>query len=481
MENSTSNNENNTSHSRKILVTDYPSFDEKDSLLGHSSNRSSGSLTDSFRKGRRSLVDSLHSGGTATITNEVFNLVKNIVASGALAIPSGIAAFGNQYSAIFPAIFLMIFMGCINAYYFSLIGRVCSITGAISYREAWELSVGKRGAFIVSLVCICKPALGNLAYSMILADSLQSLFVTAGFHGFTRTICLWLVTWIVVFPLCLLKNLTVLAPSSILGICGMLFTVTAMTIRYLDGTYDSQRSGKFIADLPPEYRPSFGSIGADGVFSFRALILLCMLATAYVAHYNAPRFYVELKNNTIPRYNRVVGISYVISAAIYILLGSVGFLTFGDNCSGYILNNYSTRDITATLCRIAIASSVLFTYPIVFVGVRDGFIDLLLIPIDRQTNLLHVGITFILLLIITIMATCFQDLGIVMSLGGATLATAVIYIFPSFMFYSAVGNLRDRATSRQNMEVIFAMAVMCLGISIGSIGVVMAIGGSELG
>merc|ERR1712151_1398639 len=167
-------------------------------------------------------------------TSEVFSLVKNIVATGALALSSGIAAFGNEYSAIFPAILLMIFLGVINAYYFSLIGRVCSMTGSISYREAWDSSVGKRCSVIVSLLCSIGPAaLGALSCSMILADSILSLFITAGFQECTRTKCLWLVAGVVVFPLCLLKNLNVLAPFSMLGIACIIFTMIALMVRMI--------------------------------------------------------------------------------------------------------------------------------------------------------------------------------------------------------------------------------------------------------
>jgi len=414
--------------------------------------------------------------GAATMASEDFSLVKNVVATGALALSSGIAVFGNAYSAIFPATILTILLGVINAYYFSLIGRVCSITGARSYREAWESSVGKRGSFLVSLACSIGPAaLGALSCSMILADSILSLFVTAGFQECARTKCLWLITGVVVFPLCLLKNLRVLAPFSMLGIACILFTLIAMMVRYFDGTYDSEKTGKFVQDLPLEYQPSFGSIGAAGVFSFRAFPLLCMLAQAYLAHYNAPRFYFELKNHTIPRFDIVVFTSYAISAAFNILIGVVGFLTFGENSDGYILNNYSTNDVAASLSRLAITTSVVFSYPIIFVGVRDGTIDLLQIPIDAQTYVLHVGLTAILLLILTIIATFVQDLGVVNSLGGATLGTAVIYICPSIMFSSAVKNLGIRATEAQQMEVIFTLILMCLGIVIGSIGVVMAL------
>jgi len=46
--------------------------------------------------------------------------------------------------------------------------------------------------------------------------------------------------------------------------------------------------------------------GATAALSPASSILLCMLSTAYLAHYNAPKYYVELKDNTIKRYNQVV-------------------------------------------------------------------------------------------------------------------------------------------------------------------------------
>ena len=76
----------------------------------------------------------------------------------------------------------MIFLGFINAYYFSLIRRVCSITGALSYYKAWKLSVGKSGLFIVALSCsIGYVALGALSYSLIIVDSTLSIIATTSF------------------------------------------------------------------------------------------------------------------------------------------------------------------------------------------------------------------------------------------------------------------------------------------------------------
>ena len=94
-------------------------------------------------------------GGTATIPNEIFNLVKSIVGAGVLSLPAGIAAFGNAPSAVLPAVALICIIGGFSAYGFSLIGRVCSFTGGQSYRGAWSGSVGDETSWIPGEFILC--------------------------------------------------------------------------------------------------------------------------------------------------------------------------------------------------------------------------------------------------------------------------------------------------------------------------------------
>ena len=95
------------------------------------------------------------------------------------------------------------------------------------------------------------------------------------------------------------------------------------------------------------------------------------------------RFYTELKNPTLPRFAIAVSLSFGFSSIVYIAIACLGFLTFGGNSSSYILNNYSPHDPLATLCRLAVGISTLTTYPIVFIGCRDGVLDLLDVPPER--------------------------------------------------------------------------------------------------
>ena len=230
---------------------------------------------------------------------------------------------------------------------------------------------------------------------MVLAETFQSLFTSAGF-SVTRTKALIAVTVVALLPLCLLKDLSSLAPFSLLGIMGMIFTCATMAVRFFGGDYTAP-DGKFLADLAEKFTPKFGDLGASAVFSPNAFILLCMLSTAYICHFNAPKFYIDLENNTIARFNKVVSTSFGISTLIFCVATAIGFLTFGSNSSGFVLryvcyiynhdgmpmfffffetndqldltrsffrycnSNYSANDSLMKLSRLAVAFSLIFT------------------------------------------------------------------------------------------------------------------------
>eukprot|EP00934_Nitzschia_sp_Nitz4_P005257 Nitzschia sp. Nitz4//scaffold7_size249615//67219//72638//NITZ4_001156-RA/size249615-snap-gene-0.251-mRNA-1//-1//CDS//3329558379//5247//frame0 len=405
------------------------------------------------------------SGGTATIPNEVFNLVKSIVGAGVLSLPAGIAAFGNAPSAIIPATFLISLMGLISAYTFQLIGRVSQATNTESYSDAWDESVGKKSSFIIAFSCFIDCFFGNLSYSMILADTLVNLLASVGV-AVTRTQSLLGVTGIVLLPLCLMKNLASLAPFSLIGISGMLYTTYAMVMRYVSGAYAP--NGAFLASALTA--PSFGTAGASAALSPKALILTCMLSNAYIAHFNAPKYFRELKNNTMARFNQVIGWSFGAAITLYSTIAAVGFLTFGAASNGLILNNYSTQDLLMSLSRVAVAVSVTGSYPLLFDGTRDGLMDLFKIPKEKRDNALFNKMTFGILGFTTLVASKLTDLGLVASIGGATFGTALVFIYPTMMFLKV-----QQMQGKKNMETTLCKLIAGLGVVMGSIGTILAI------
>lgn len=311
--------------------------------------------------------------GTATIPNEVFNLVKGIVGSGVLSLPYGIAVYGNAPGAVLPATLLIAAMGLISAYTFGMIGRVCQATNTQSYSDAWDATVGKSTSGLIAFSCFFDCFAGCLSYSMILADTFVNLLAYGGV-GITRTQSLLGVTGLVLTPLCFLKNLSSLAPFSLVGILGMLYTFVAMAIRYTGGAYAIGGAYRQTALTAP----LFGSVGAAGAWSPKALILTCMLSNAYIAHFNAPKFLKELKNNTMARFHQVIGWSFGVSVLLYAGIAGLGFLTFGAASNGLILNSYSNKDLLMSIARFAVAISVTFRYVRTFRLLMDALFLFLL-------------------------------------------------------------------------------------------------------
>ncbi|GKY97155.1 hypothetical protein MPSEU_000673900 [Mayamaea pseudoterrestris] len=409
--------------------------------------------------------------GGASISNEIFNLAKAVVGVGVLSLPAGIAAFGDSPSALIPALGAIALIGVLSAYGFYLIGKVCAYTGATSYKSAWERSVGPSTSWIPAWSTMCKTFLACLAYSMVLADVFTSILTFTD----NRTQVLLGVTVLALLPLCWLKNLSSLAPFSLLGILGMAFTAISMSKRYLDGSYAlNNAAASLLEQVPKHLQPQFGSLGWRGAFSSgKSLILVCMLSTAYMAHFNAPKFYLELQNNTLARYRTVVASSFGISIVLMSFITAIGFLTFGKASAGLILNNYASTDSWMQLSRIAVAVALLFSYPLAFQGCRDGVLDLLNVsPAKRKSDAFLNATTVVLLSALTLLAATLKDVSFVLAFGGATLGNLLTYVYPALMYRSVVNKMN---LPGEGLGVTIAMLSALLGIVMGGIGANMAL------
>jgi len=469
-------------------------------------------------------VASPQSSGSSTIPQEVFNLVKSIIGAGALSLPAGVALMASHNGVVTSngillstSCMLITLMGCISAYTFSLIARVCKITNSDTYADCWTATKGKSLAWIVALSSALDCFAGNLTFSMVLADTFRELLSTVfkvgadrtNYAGFFSTLgaynsrsrILLTLTATVLFPLCCVKNLSTLAPFSLVGILGLVYTAMVIGLRCFDGSYKLP-DGKFLADLGSV--PSFaGETASGGGASFlqpfsnpKSLILVSLLSTAYIAHFNAPKFYRELKDvDTDPKrfHIGVVTSSFTLSFLFYILIACLGYLTFGLSTKGMVLSNYSTNDILISLSRFAVGLSLIFSYPLLFVGLRDGIVDLInqvspfiskkmkktkpptkLVLTDQQSDRLTVG----LVSMITIIALKIKSITFVASMSGALLGTALIFIFPPLMFRSALAMESERTnkpfTRLQRVERTLCSIIVGLGVFIAGVGTKMA-------
>ena len=446
----------------------------------------------------------------AGIGDEISNLLKNIVGSGGLSIPGGIAAFANAPSAMWSSIIVIWIMGIANAYSFSLLGRICAITKSNSYSMAWERTVGRRYGMKYQLfadgVVFGKAILGTWSFSIIIASTCAPLYrwlenwfgifgpanghANNGSEPLSSAFVLVAITLFILLPMCLSQRLASLSIFSAIGTLGTLVTISTMILRYLDGSY--LEGGQFYDDLSLNQRPSFGTDKGASAFltSFKSLTLVSILSTGYVAHYNAPKYYYELKDHTTGRFNIVVTFGFLFAAITYTVVSTVGFLTFGENSMGFVLDNYSYRDPLATIARFGVAISVIFAYPLLFHGGRDGLVSLvhtlstnaatgsssptstrIRTPTQTESN----AVTVLLLFTVTVLAIYVNDLTFVLSFSGATMSSLIIYIFPPFMFSALVKNCCCYVSEDTDREVRLGYAMMIIGAIFGVAGAYVSV------
>mmetsp|Transcript_3235 Transcript_3235/g.6914 ORF Transcript_3235/g.6914 Transcript_3235/m.6914 type:complete len:546 (+) Transcript_3235:94-1731(+) len=430
-----------------------------------------------------------------SIPTAALNLIKGCVGSGVLSLPAGVAALGDVPKAILPASAIVLTLGAISAYTFHLLGRLTYVTidengkkeskqtsTINSIGDLWEYEVGKSSSWLVSASIFLTCFMTCLAYSIILGDTFSSLAETAGLTGLmsSRRTSILLITLTAVYPLSCLKSLAALAPVSLMGNIGILMTCIVMTIRALPGGAYSPTAAigatNFLRSLPAELQPSFGVTGFRSPRSL--LILSSMTACAYLVHMVGPEFYQTMKDPSVVRFGILSAVSFGGTALISAFMMCVGFLTFGGACKGMILNNYSTLDKGATLCRLLMGISLLGSYAFLSKGMRSAFYEIFYKG-KEITDKIHYRTMQILIGILTTLALFLGDAGFVVSVTGAVLGSSLIYIIPPYLFLKSTkrrttdGSLTT--TSTLKFERLWNKFLICLGVFFAVAGAGMSV------
>lgn len=412
-------------------------------------------------------VDEIKLKGTS-LAQTIFNIVKNIVGEGMLSLPAGIAAG----SGLIIGIIITTLFGGLLGYTFSLMGRMCHITGKKTHKGCGEVLSGPIFAEFMAVVCMVKTAFTCISYAIVIGESLSHTLHFFDLEGplTTRSVTLMITVVVVLLPLILQRDLSLLSYTSLIGVLGELIVLIFMTTRYLDGSY--QPGGKFYNSTLPEHQPSFPE-GVDlwGV-SITTFVLFGSLSTAFLAHYNAPKFYSQLRRHSPERFNISVGVAFLFSYVVYVWVMIVGYLTFGSACNGLILNNYSDEDPGAVVARIAILVAVVFGFPLSFTGLRDNTISTF--GLDGYRKRVFFFTTVMLLVPITTLGCAIDSLGLVNSLGGALMGSTITLIFPGLLCYMAFKQGQDK-NELASYEKWGALVLVVLGAILVTFGSTISI------
>ena len=456
---------------------------------------------------------------SATATNgismldAVFGIIKAMVGSGLLALSSGLAMVTNVPSHLYMAHVLLIAMSIISAYTFILYGKLVHATQAQTLGELWKKIYGNNSrnsstqstttaapsstsSFRLSdltvsmatfIFCFGSCIACSLTFGDMFSNFIRGMvgFCTSGSNpnaitttstsfllsNFlqSRQASILLLTGTVVLPLCRLSSLAALAPTSILGVIGILVTTGFLGYRCPSivptspySTSSVGAAGTLLSNVIQQ--PSFSTYSR--IQSPAPLILIAMACVSYLAHFSAPDFYhafvgpktatttsTSMNDNSIAttpilRYYQMTVIGYTIVTLLNICALTFGFLTFGGGCDAIILNNYNNIDIGAIISRVLVGFSVIGSYPFVMSSCRNAALELwntltkAKSSISSQSPSQTVAtslqkerrMTSILLGIITSISLLIKDAGFVIGFNGAVMGSTIAFTFPAMLF-----------------------------------------------
>jgi len=405
---------------------------------------------------------------TMSATAFVVNIVADLCPSGFLSIAYGMDGTGYVWVVVLTVVFYAL---CV--YTMWCCGRTCEISGERDFASQWALVVGPGGSWIPLLVIVIVAFGALLCYSCYFGDLLQEVMPALGIE-LPRYACLISFSLFPALPLCLLKNLSALAYSSFGALLSLIYTAVVMIVRLGDGTY--AEGGYFFQDVREDLQPVHPSGDNMWMIGPRSLLFINILAMAFHCHCNACKYYRELKGTTPRHFRNVTILAMGIAMVLYLVIGFVGFRTFGTAANGTILKNYSLNDMPVNVARVLISLSLAASYAIMFSALREAFIGMLkhacsasiassLDLVWRQDVL-----SGVLVGLITICGVVSKDSGLVDGFVGAFCGNAIIYIIPCLLYCAAVKSFLSRERNRPGLA--FSSSLVALGVLLAIAGCV---------
>lgn len=425
----------------------------------------------SDRESRRSLTNSHlekkkcdeYIPGTTSLGMSIFNLSNAIMGSGILGL-----AFALANTGILLFLILLSSVTLLSIYSINLLLICSKETGCMVYEKLGEQVFGTTGKFVIFGATSLQNTGAMLSYLFIVKNELPSALKFL--MGKEETFSAWyvdgrvlvvMVTFGIILPLCLLKNLGYLGYTSGFSLSCMVFFLIVVI-------YKKFQIPCFVPELNST---SANATNADMctpkyvTFNSKTVYALPTIAFAFVCHPSVLPIYSELKDRSQKKMQMVSNISFFAMFVMYFLTAIFGYLTFYENVQSDLLHKYQSKDDVLILTvRLAVIVAVILTVPVLFFTVRSSLFEL---TKKTKFNLCrHIVVTLILLVIINLLVIFIPTMKDIFGVVGVTSANMLIFILPSSLYLKITNQDGDKGTQRIWAALFLALGVLFSLVSI---------------
>lgn len=316
-----------------------------------------------------------------SLSGTLYNLVKTSIGCGMIFLPTAMHDCGIVFGIV-----LIAFSGIVTLIPQILLSHM-SILGVSDYISLSRKCYGKgveTSIVLFQLLLLFTPMIAYIKLNGLFASNfLMHMGLRSDSIFVNPTLLTVLLSFFVILPLCLLKNLSKLSFASVMGLICVTY-LSLLTI--LDYFYDSWINNGLIG-----ISPGLGLIVAKIKYYGFGLPLMSAFNTFMLAYTNHPSILPlisEMKNPNTARRSKLIYTSQFIVFIFYLLTTTFGYLHFGASCerpTSYIMIKHTPFYFLAQLLLVFVN---IITFPLIHWPARlslDWLLRELIKIVDKKT------------------------------------------------------------------------------------------------
>uniref|UniRef100_A0A8B9J8P3 Solute carrier family 38 member 4 n=1 Tax=Astyanax mexicanus TaxID=7994 RepID=A0A8B9J8P3_ASTMX len=387
----------------------------------------------------------------------VFNLSNAIMGSGILGL-----SFAMANTGIVLFVILLLAVAILSLYSIHLLLVTAKEGGSLIYEKLGERAFGWPGKMAAFGSIIMQNIGAMSSYLFIVKYELPE--VIRAFMGIEESSGEWylngnylvvFVSFGIILPLSLLKNLGYLGYTSGFSLSCMVFFLGVVSLIY--------KKTQLPCPLPFFFNHSSslslnGSelLGPYALHNSSTAYTVPILAFAFVCHPEVLPIYSELKDRSRRKMQTVSNLSILAMLVMYMLSALFGYLTFYGNVEAELLHTFTKVykfDTMLLLVRLAVLTAVTLTVPIVLFPIRSSIVTLLFA--GREFSwirhiLIALGILIFNNLLVIFVPTIRDIFGFI----GSSAATMLIFILPAAFYLRLVKSIPFKSTQKISVNCI---------------------------
>ena len=430
--------------------------------------------------------------GTDSTFSAGVQIANTIMGAGILSIPTIMNYLGFLVGGIF-----VMFMAISTLFSVNILIKCHEITGKSGYSMFAKITMGKIGSILIKIIIIINNLGICICYFIIFGEVLKTIARTWA-SGNSYWVTNWhnhfyiLIGSLIMLPFIFAKKISSLKKVAYLGVIFVfIFAILLAILLFYKTTSD-----KLDQDI------TWDCFLPDCTFT-EAFHTLPTVFIAFLFQFNAFPIYYSMKKRNMDSMMKATKIGVGYSLLMFLIVGVIGFLLYGDAIEDTILKNLSedmrnhNDNFFIVLLIIIICFSFIVTcltsFPVLFLSLRVNYINSLVICMksckkNNQVSQVEVAqsqyskkkktgiskrafifISICLYIFIIVFAILVYSLKTMFLIVGASAGTFIAFILPNF-FYIIISS-----KSKKNYNLILPFIYIALGLFFFIIAILLAI------